>query len=84
MPKDKGDLTASAGEEDKDFEGDVRPRRLRDYIGQKNMHDQLSVFLKATFSKLEDLFAHFYYKELYQSAQLPTSVISLRGHLLQY
>lgn len=55
MPKDKGDLTASAGEEDKDFEGDVRPRRLRDYIGQKNMHDQLSVFLKATLKRKEPL-----------------------------
>ena len=55
MPKDKGDLTASAGEEDKDFEGDVRPRRLREYIGQKNMHDQLSVFLKATLKRKEPL-----------------------------
>ena len=28
MSKDKGDLTTYAGEEDKIFEGDVRPRRL--------------------------------------------------------
>ena len=55
MPKDKGDLTASVGEEDKVFEGDVRPRRLREYIGQKNMHDQLSVFLKATLKRKEPL-----------------------------
>ena len=53
MSKDKGDLTTYAGEEDKIFEGDVRPRRLRDYIGQKSMHDQLSVFLKATLKRKE-------------------------------
>ncbi len=55
MSKDKGDLTTFAGEEDKIFEGDVRPKRLRDYIGQKNMHDQLNVFLKATLKRKEPL-----------------------------
>ena len=36
MSKDKGDLTTFAGEEDKIFEGDVRPKRLRDYRTEKH------------------------------------------------
>lgn len=55
MPRNKGDLTVSVGEEDKVFEGGVRPKTLDDYIGQRSMHDQLNIFLKATLKRNEPL-----------------------------
>ena len=55
MTRDDSDLTVSARDDDLNFEGNVRPKKLQDYIGQDNVHDQLSVFLEATLKRREPL-----------------------------
>ena len=50
MSKDKGDLTTFAGEEDKILR-EMYDQKVERLYRQKNMHDQLNVFLKATLNE---------------------------------
>ncbi len=47
--------TGTLGNEERDFELGLRPRRLRDYIGQTKVIDNLDIFIRAALPRAEAL-----------------------------
>jgi Holliday junction DNA helicase RuvB len=48
-------ITPSEGNEDEAVDRAIRPRRLKDYIGQKAMREQMEIFIKAARARSEPL-----------------------------
>ena len=48
-------ITPAEGNEDEAVDRAIRPRRLKDYIGQKAMREQMGIFIKAARGRSEPL-----------------------------
>ena len=48
-------ISSDESKDDKAFDRAIRPQSLKEYVGQKNMCDQMEIFIKAATNRLESL-----------------------------
>ncbi|WDU84364.1 hypothetical protein PWK10_08930 [Caloramator sp. Dgby_cultured_2] len=66
-------ISSSLKPEDLDYEGSLRPKTLREYIGQEKVKERLKIFIEAA-KKEEKPLTMFYFMDLLALERQPLQV----------